>query len=155
MENVVKRAVEEYMAQREGNDEPEKLNSKVPKKKPQRQEHRLSGLLNKIRTKNNSAPKQKTIKRVQIKWYRYDENVEAYQLVRINQGGGCRFIEVNEDSNVNDLRYKATDLFFDDSFKNAYGENIMDCTFYICDASLNELVKKQTYLSMYEKRGFN
>ena len=136
---MVKRAVEGYMAQREGNDELEKLNSKVPKKKPQRQEQRLSGLLNKIRTKNNSAPKQKTIKRVQIKWYRYDENVEAYQLVRINQGGGCRFIEVNEDSNVNDLRYKATDLFFDDSFKNAYGENIMDCTFSICDASLNEL----------------
>ena len=147
---MVKRAVEEYIAQREGNYEPEKVNSKEskkPKKKSERQENRLSGLL-------NSAPKKKSIKCVQIKWYRYNENVAAYQLVRVNQGGGCRFMEVNEDITFSDVTYKATDMFFDDSFKNPYGENTMDCTFYICDASLNEFDEEANLFEYVIKNGF-
>ena len=153
----MKRAVEEYMAEREAKNKDDdvstKPNNKGFKKNPQRQENRLSGLLNKIRTRNNNiAPKQKSIKRLQIKWHRYDDN--SYQLVRVNQGGGCRFVEVDEDSTFNDIKSKATDLFFDDSFKNSYGENVLECTISICDASLNELDEALNLFSYVRKKGF-
>ena len=75
MENIVKRAVEEYMAKREsistkmenGGSSTSSFSKSDNQKKPKRQEGRLSGLPNRIRKKGiDKNPATKPTKRVLV-----------------------------------------------------------------------------------------
>lgn len=149
MEDVVKRAVEEYMSKMEDKEQKAK-----GKNKRNSHETRLSGLLSKIRSKSNSVSTKQNLKRVQIKWYRRNEFSGSYQLIRVNQGGGCRSLEIDENSSFKDIKSKSTELFFDNCFKNSFGENTLECTLTICDATLTDLDEELNVFEYVRKKGF-
>ena len=116
MENLVKKAVDDYLATRYTRNSTENetispvvsTNAGTSGTSMTKKEGRLSSLLNRIR-KPTTAAKAATssTKRVQIKYYRVDPDTGTCKLVRANNDGGPRFLIVNEQTTFMNLRASA------------------------------------------------
>ena len=74
--------------------ENENENGTKPPSKKAKQEHRISSLLTRIRSKTGDNSDNKNVtKNVQVKWHRYDPLSGKFELVRTNEDRGPRFIE--------------------------------------------------------------
>ena len=81
----------------------------------------MGGLLDRIRGKKYDNHKKKRsevkIKRLQIRWNRFDDGEERYKTVKPKDGGGCSYTEVNPSVQVS----------FDLDGCNVFQENKFDC----------------------------
>ena len=71
-----------------------------------------------------------------MRYERYDKEKEKYLRVKLNEGGGSRFIECegNEPITFGEIRERAIDLFFDNG-RNFFNETPDECIIGILDAS--------------------
>ena len=74
------------------------------KEKSKKRKKRMGGLLDRIRGKNYDNHKKKRsevkVKRLQIRWNHFDDEEERYKTVKLKDGGGYRYIEVNPSLQV-------------------------------------------------------
>ena len=116
MENVIRKTVEE---------EVEKcLSPTSAKPSRKRSETRMANLLAKIRKRE--SPQESKLKKVHIKWKRFCIVRNAEYLVPQKKGGGFRFIHLALEATIEDLKKKATEVFFPDSV-NHFGEKADEC----------------------------
>ena len=99
----------------------------------------MGGLLDRIRGKKCDNDKKKRsdnkIKRLQIRWNRFDHEEERYKTVKRKNGGGYRYTEVNPSVQVSfrEIKKKALNLYFDQNGCNVFQENEFDCISSICN----------------------
>ena len=154
MDNIIKKAVEDYMVNQSSKEDD------VKQPKQARHERRLTGLLNKIRSKNpgknsTNSSKSAKVKRLQVKWHRFDNDDGDYHMVRMSQGGGPKFLKINSNDSItfSDIKIKASDLYFDDEGCNNFGDNICDCSNIICNAAGLELDEFEPVWDYVERKG--
>ena len=99
------------------------------KEKSKKREKRMGGLLERIRGRKYDNYKKKRsevkIKRLQIRWNRFDDEEERYKTVKSKDGSGYRYIEVNPSVQVSfkDIKKRALNLYFDQDGCNVFQEN--------------------------------
>ena len=77
-------------------------------------------------------PATNPTKRVLMKYFRYDPEFQDFKLVRLNNSGGNRFVEVTEEMTFGEVKFKAIELYFENGY-NSFGEGISDCVLSICE----------------------
>ena len=104
----------------------------------------MGGLLDRIRGKKYDNHKKKRsevkIKRLQIRWNRFDDEEERYKTVKPKDDGGYSYIEVNPSVQVSfgEIKKRALNLYFDLDGCNVFQENKFDCIRSICnEAGIN------------------
>ena len=157
MDNVLKKAIREEIekynkekgegSESEGilpvNASPATLKGKK-KSKALQTERRLSNLLEKIRSKScikgGAKSSSKKMKRLQVKYERFDPISKTYKLVRQKDGGGPRFIDVYAEDTIlfKDIRAKIEKLFFDNENYNYFVEELRE---YV--TSINDITGQQ------------
>jgi len=160
MENILKSTIrneiQSIMAENSNNTQPrvhsassvaentEKSDTTITKKR--KTEGRMSNLLTKIRTNNTgrSQPDKitnKKLKKLQLKYERYDRANEIFRHVRVKDGGGPRFIDVTYGKPVTfrEIRRRGEKLFFDLDKCNHFSESIDESLVHIADASGQKL----------------
>ena len=86
------------------------------KEKSKKKEKRMGGLLDRKRGKKNDNHKKKRcedkIKRLQIRWNRFDDGEQRYKTVKPKDGGGYRYTEVNPSVHVSfrEIKKRALNL---------------------------------------------
>ena len=106
----------------------EKMKSKAPQT-----ERKLSNLLEKIRSKScirgSAKSSSKTIKKLQVKYERFDYISKTYKLVRQKEGGGPRFTDVYTEDTIlfKNIRAKVVRHFFDNENCNYFVEELHEC----------------------------
>ena len=109
------------------------------KEKSKKRKKRMGGLLDGIRGKKYDNHKKKRsedkIKRLQIRWNRFDDEEERYKTVKAKDGGGYRYIEVNPRVHVSfrEITKRALNLYFDQDGCNVFQENEFDCISSLCN----------------------
>ena len=100
---------------------------------------RLSGLLDRVRKGAKTSSKGKKHKidkehRVQVRWLHYNRNTETFDTVRQKNGGGNRCIAyiASAPPNLNDLKIKASNLFFPEG-KSVFAGPVDNMVRSICD----------------------
>ena len=89
----------------------------------------MGGLLGRIRGKKYGNHKKKRgevkIKRLQIRWNRFDDDEERYKTVMPKDGGGYSYIEMNPSIQVSfrEIKKRALNLYFDLDGCNVFQEN--------------------------------
>ena len=171
MDNIIKTAVDRYLTSslpqeqrnisgsQPPNDQqavPSGSNNNLTKVKTEKKaENRLSNLLNRIRTNPNKSNKKKAIgktRKVQVKWQRYDSNSSEYVFVRAKDGGGSRFVEINEDACMEDLKTKAIQIYFEDDEKNLFGEYTDSIVFKLATSAGVDITNGGEKLSAFLSR---
>jgi len=113
-------------------------------------------LLTRIREKSsNSSGKKLKPKLLHLRWERFDPEKEKYCLVKQNEGGGHRFVEVIPKNPVSfeEIKEKATGLYFDCQGKNYFQEDNNHCIITICEMSGNDLDLKEDVWKYLERKG--
>jgi len=141
MDAIIKQTVREEI-RRQG--ESASTSSKAATSEPnQRTVSRLSGLLDRIRGQSRGK-KRKTDKehRIQVRWIHYDKKSEVFVPVRQKNCGGNRFVAytASEPSTVEELKQKATTLFFPDG-KSAFAGPVDDMLLDICDTTQTAIIR--------------
>ena len=104
----------------------------------------MTNLLGKIRGRVASDTiTAKKIKKVQVKYERYDPVKKSYKVVKLKDGGGPRFIDVNMSCPITfeEIREKGQRLYFDNDNSNNFFEELDECCITITTVSgmpLNE-----------------
>ena len=125
----------------------------APKQIKSNTEGRMSQLLSKIRNKSVSSSgasgsrnvdqkvKSGKTKKVQLKWSRYDPFKEKYEIVKSKDGGGYRFLKLEEGLPITFgvLKDQALAIYFDDDDKNPFFEHISDCYKVLCGPKGEEI----------------
>ena len=77
------------------------------------------------------------IKRLQIRWNRFDDEEERYKKGKPKDGEGYRYTEVNLSVQVSfrEVKKRALNLYFDQDGCNVFQENEFDCISSICNES--------------------
>ena len=125
----------------------EKKKSKAPQT-----DKRLSNLLEKIRSKScirgSAKSSAKKIKKLQVKYERFDPISKTYKLDRQKDGGGPRFIDVYTDDTIlfKDIRAKVEKLFFDNENCNYFVEELHGCVTSINDITGQQLDENECIL---------
>ena len=86
-----------------------------------------------------------------MKYFRYDLENQVFKLVRINSGGGARFIDITEATTLMELKFAAMDLYFENGV-NHFFESINDCFFTICDPGLLECDETLKVMDVIRKK---
>lgn len=136
MDRVLRKIVQEEVKRKRGEEESD---DESPQTKRNKTEGRLSNLLNKIRRKTNeketALSHQSKPKRVQVKWKRFCPVKEMYKMVRSDNGGGLRIIEIPQDIafTFGELKEKAIALYFSNgpTCTNKFFELREECSFQI------------------------
>ena len=90
-----------------------------------------------------TGDKTQKVKKLQLKYERYDHINEVFKNVRVKDGGGPRFIDVicNQPITFREIRVKGEELYFDVNNCNKFNEKNTDCLIHIynvADESLDE-----------------
>ena len=100
---------------------------------------RLSGLLDRVRkgAKTSSKGKKRKIDkehRIQVRWLHYNRNTKTFDSVRQKNGEGNRYIAYNASAppNLNDLKIKASNLFFPEG-SSVFAGPVDNMVLSICD----------------------
>ena len=164
MDNIIRNALESYLIRQPASttsiltrDEPSTSRTNdIPSSSasnPNRKdktEGRLSGLLSRIRKKHKTK-ETKVIKsrKLQVKWQRFNPIENKFEYVRVNNGGGTRFIEVSEDLSFKEVKNKAIALYFENS-ENLFGDKVEHTLFTFassCGKDLDDHEKVTDYLT--------
>ena len=174
MDNIIKTAVDRYLTSsipqpqeqrnipgnQPPNDQqagPSESNNSLSRVKTERKaENRLSNLLNGIRTNPSKINKKNAAggktRKVQIKWQRFDSKLGEYVFVRAKDGGESRFIEINEDACMEDIKTKAIKIYFEDNEKNLFGEYTDSIMFKIATSAGVDITNGGEKLSAFLTR---
>ncbi|XP_057296222.1 uncharacterized protein LOC130625171 [Hydractinia symbiolongicarpus] len=109
-------------------------------------------------TTSSSSSKSYTprkIKKVQVKWERYNPSREGYKIVKQKDGGGYRFIKVKVGTPLNfeELKYKALKLYFDQNDCNSYMEAESECMKSLCGPNGETLDEDEDLWAYIERKG--
>ena len=90
-----------------------------------------------------TGDKTQKVKKLQLKYERYDHINEVFKNVRVKDCGGPRFIDVicNQPITFRKIRVKGEELYFDVNNCNKFNEKNTDCLIHIynvADESLDE-----------------
>ena len=132
MDNVLRETIRSetkaILGDKESRNEAHKTQTENCKKKSDK---RLSGLLSRIRSETPSKiNSSRKIKKLQIKYERFDPIVEQYKTLRLKDGGGIRYIDVETSTvfSFKEIRETATHLYFDhDASQNSFIEDETNC----------------------------
>lgn len=89
-------------------------------------EARLSGLILKIRKKGENERKVEE-RKVHVRWKRFDVEKGRAVIVSQKNGGGYRFIMVEDNILLSAIKERAERLFFSNEGKCYFGETIDEC----------------------------
>ena len=80
-----------------------------------------------------TGDKTQKVKKLQLKYERYDHINEVFKNVRVKDGGGPRFIDVicNQPITFREIRVKGEELYFDVNNCNKFHEKNTDCLIHI------------------------
>ena len=83
------------------------------------------------------------MKKLQVKYERYDHINEVFKNVRVKDGGGPRFIDVicNQPITFGEIRIEGKELYFDVNNCNKFNKKNTDCLIHTCNAAESPLVK--------------
>ena len=129
------------------------------KEKSKKREKRMGGLLDRIRGKKYDNHKKKRskdkIKRLQIRWNRFDDEKERYKTVKPKDGGGYRYIEVNPSAQVSlrEIKKRALNLYFDQDGCYVFQENEFDCISSICNETGIDIDENNDLWDYLESKG--
>ena len=132
----------------------EKKKSKAPQTK-----RRLLNLLEKIRSKScirsSAKSSSKKMKKLQVKYERFDPISKTYKLVRQKDGGGPRFIDVYAEDTIlfKDIRAKVEKLFFDNENYNYFVEELRECVTSINDVTGQQLDENECLWEYLKRKG--
>ena len=132
MDNVLRETIRSetkaILGDKESRNEAHKTQTENCKKKSGK---RLSGLLSRIRSETPSKiNSSRKIKKLQTKYERFDPIVEQYKTLRLKDGGGIRYIDVETSTvfSFKEIRETATHLYFDhDASQNSFIEDETNC----------------------------
>ena len=95
----------------------------------------MNNLLNRIWSNTISKTGDKThkVKKLQLKYERYDHFNEVFKNVRVKDGGRPGFIDVicNQPITFREIRVKGEELYFDVNNCNKFNEKNTDCLIHI------------------------
>jgi len=122
-------------------------------KKIKKTEQRLSTLLSKIRTKSENT--KRLIKKLHIKYERYCPEFSIFKSVKAKDGGGSRFIEIEQQSPINFLKIRqiASELYFDNDDCNNFFENKLLCNFEIVTVSGHTVKEEEDLWDFLKRKG--
>ncbi|XP_057309778.1 uncharacterized protein LOC130647812 [Hydractinia symbiolongicarpus] len=154
MDNVIKSIVQEELKKAmEPSTSKTAAVTLQPKKKT---EGRLNNLLSKIRSSgsvSNSSKKKVKTKKFQLKWSRYDAFKEQFQMVKSGDGGGYRFLKVEEGQPKTVLKADAVKLYFDKDGRNSFSEHESECYLALCGPDGEELLEDLDIWTYLDKKG--
>ena len=81
------------------------------------------------------------MKRLQIRWNRFDDEEERCKTVKPKDGGGYRYIDVNPSVRVSfrEIKKRALNLYFNRDGCNVFQENEFDCISSICNEAGSDI----------------
>ena len=120
-------------------------------------DRRLSGLLSRIRSETPSKTNHsRKIKKLQVKYERFDSILEQYKTVRQRDGGGIRYIDVQTSTVVTfkEIRETATHLYFDhDPSQNSFMEDKINCVIELVSMSGQNLKDEDDLWEFLKRKG--
>ena len=131
----------------------EKKKSKAPQTG-----RRLSNLLEKIRSnsciRGSAKSSSKKMKKLQVKYERFDPLSKTYKLVRQKDGGGPRFTDVYAEYTIlfKDTRAKVEKLF-DNENCNYFFEELRECVISINDITGQQLDENECLWDYLKRKG--
>ena len=145
MDSVLRKMIREQLKEqgrdREKHDEEAGSSSgnttafrKADASKKAKAETRLTGLLNKINRRDDKKETTTKLKKAHIKWKRFCPFKREFKLVRADNDGGIRLLELpfNMDLSVGELMNMAISLYFTEvTGINKFSETIEECIFGI------------------------
>ena len=130
--------IKAILGDKESRNETPKTQTEKCKKKTDK---RLSGLLSRIRSETPSKTNHsRKIKKLQVKYERFDPILEQYKTVRLKDGGGIRYIDVQTSTVVTfkEIQETATHLYFDhDASQNSFMKDKINCIIELVSMSGN------------------
>ena len=155
MENILRKIVREYREEEMSNQNEQGEEPKQPKPK-KRRDARLSGLVRRINenAKNSTDEGSVKTKKLHIKWKRFCPISCVYKLVRAENGGGVRLLEIpfqDEISIENVMNEAITKYFSENGSCNKFQETVGECTFQIISPK-GDLLDNETKLWPYMQR---
>ena len=83
------------------------------------------------------------MKKLQLKYERYDLINEVFKNVRVKDGGGPRFIDVicNQPITFGEIRIEGKELYFDVNNCNKFNKKNTDCLIHTCNAAESPWMK--------------
>ncbi|XP_057316245.1 uncharacterized protein LOC130657280 [Hydractinia symbiolongicarpus] len=134
LKNTIRTEIKSFMdSENTNNERKEDKKDKGPRKT----EQRLGQLLSKIRAKSSesgssqySSRPSKKYKKLQLKYERYDNLINEFKVVRLKDGGGPRFVDVEQETPISfqEIKELAKNFYFDDNNCNNFSENVAECT---------------------------
>ena len=122
-------------------------------------ERRLSKLLEKIRSRtcirSSAKSSSKKMKKLQVKYERFDPMLKTYKLVWQKDGGIPRFIDVYTEDRIlfKDIRAKVEKLFFDNENYNYFVEELRECVTSINDITGQQLDENECLWGYLKRKG--
>lgn len=159
MMNTSKSTANSYCNANNPDDGSSSSSSTSSANKKRKTETRLGNLLSRVRQKASSSSSKsytpQKIKKVQVKWERYNPSKEGYEIVKQKDGGGYRFIkvEVGTPLNFEELKYKALKLYFDQNDCNNYMEAESECMKSLCGPNGETLDEDEDLWAYIERKG--
>ena len=123
--------------------------------KKKRTEGRLSNLLSRIRSKNSDDSLKRKIKKLHAKYQRYNPHLKEFKLVKPNNRGGVRFIDIecNVVTTYGSIKDKLQSIYFDLDGCNNFLEDQFECMITICDSSGLPLDESENIWDYLERKG--
>ena len=140
LREIICTEIKAILGNKESRNEAPKTQTEKYKKKI---DEELNRLLSRIRSKTPSNINlSKKIKKLQVKYERFDPILEQYKTVRLKDGGGIRYIDVKISPVVTfkEIRETATHLYFDhDASQNSFMEDKINCVIELVSMSRQNL----------------
>ena len=95
------------------------------------------------------------MKKLQVKYERFDPVSNTYKLVRQKDGGGPRFTDVFTEATIlfKDIRAKVEKLFLDNENCNYFVEELHECVTSINDKTGQELNENECLWNYLKRKG--
>ena len=116
----------------------------------------LNNLLNRIRssTISKTGDEKHKVKKLHLKYERYDHINEVFKNVRVKDGGRPRFVKVicNQPITFREIRVKGEELHFDVNNCNEFNEKNTDCLIHIYHAADNPLDENENLWTYIQRK---
>ena len=105
-----------------------------------------------VEVEKRESPQESKLKKVHIKWKRFCIVRNAEYLVPPKKGGSFKFIHLALEATVEDLKKKATEVFFPDSVNHS-GKKADECLLTLTDAGDNIVTAEMSIKDYLHKKG--
>ena len=158
MDNVLRETIrteiKAILVDKESRNEVPKTQTEKCKKKTDK---RLSGLLSRIRSETSSKINlSRKIKNPEVKYERFDPILEQYKTVRLKDGGGIGYIDVETSTivTIKEIRDTVTHLHFDhDVSQNSFMEDKINCVIELVSMSGQSLKDEDDLWEFLKRKG--